>query len=101
MKCKFNVENWEMKCQKYKDIFDILMKEYPDEKKKYPNKEKMNKERVAAKLKRIRSGFKKAMDCSKKRGGSCVAFAFFNYYDLWVSCPAVINIQISMDFSKP
>ena len=67
-KCEFEAENWEKKRQKYEDIFDILTKEYPDEKEKYPNKKKMNKKRVALKLKSILSGFKKANDCGKKSG---------------------------------
>ena len=62
---EFNAETWETKRQEYEDIFDILMKEYPDKKEKYPNKGKMNKERVAAKLKYIRSGFKTAIGCGK------------------------------------
>ena len=33
------------------------MKEYPDEKEKYSGKDKMKKERVATKIKSIRSGF--------------------------------------------
>ena len=66
-KCEFDAKNWEKKCQKYEDI-DILMKEYPDEKEKYSNKKKMNKKRVATKLKSMRSGFKKAIDCGNKNG---------------------------------
>ena len=50
-KCEFTAENWETKRQTNKYIFDLLMKEYTYEKEKYPNKEKMNKEQVAAKLK--------------------------------------------------
>ena len=38
--CEFNAENWEKKRQSYEDIFDILVKEYPDKKGKYLNKEK-------------------------------------------------------------
>ena len=43
-KWECNAKKWETKCQKYKDIFNILMKEYLDEKGKHPNKEKLNKE---------------------------------------------------------
>ena len=74
-KCQFNAENWE----KYKNIFNVLMKEYPDEKEKYSNKEKMNIERVAAKLKSTRSGLKKAIDCSKKKGWRSCSFYFFQF----------------------
>ena len=93
-KCEFKAENWEKKRQKHKDIFDILMKEYPDEKEKYPNKEKMGKNRAAAKLKSIRSGFKKAIDCGKKSGWGSAVFTFFDFCnDLWVGCPAFASIQ--------
>ena len=34
-KCEFNAEDWEMKRQKYEDIFDILIKEYPGKIEKY------------------------------------------------------------------
>ena len=34
-KCEFNATNWETKHQKYENIFDILMKEYPDDKEMY------------------------------------------------------------------
>ena len=72
-KCEFNAENWESKRQKSENIFDIFLKEYPDEKEKYPIKGKMTK---AAKLKSIQSAFKKAIDCSKK-GMEVVWFYFF------------------------
>ena len=100
-KCEFKAENWEKKRQKYKDIFDILMKEYPDEKEKYPNKETMGKNRAAAKLKSIRSGFKKAIDCGKKSGWGSVVFTFFDFCnDLWVGCPALTTMQNSINSSK-
>ena len=77
------------------------MKEYPDKKEKYSNKEKMNIERVAAKLKSIRSGFKKAIDCSKKSGGVRAVFTFFNFCnDSWVGCPAVTSIKNNIDSPK-
>ena len=84
-KCEFKAENWETKRQKYKDIFDILRKEYPDEKEKHPTKEKMNKERVAAKLKSIRSVFKKVIDCGKKSDEGRVIFTFFNFCNDFLS----------------
>ena len=58
------------------------MKEYPDKKEKYSNKKKMYKKRVAAKLKSMRSGFKKAIDCGKKNGGghAVCTFLIFSIY---------------------
>ena len=100
-KCEFKAENWEKKRQNHEDIFDILMKEYPDEKEKYPNKEKISKKRATAKLKSIRSGFEKAIDCGKKSGWGRVVFTFFDFCnDLCVGCPALTSIQNSINTSK-
>ena len=97
-KCEFNAENWVAKRQKYENIFDILLKEYPDEKEKYPIKGKMTK---AAKLKSIQSAFKKVIDCGKKKGWRLCGFTFFDYCnDLWGVCPAVTSIENSIDSSK-
>ena len=94
-KCEFDAKNGEKKRQKYENIFDILMQKYPDEKEKYSNKKKMNKKRVAAKLKSMRYGFKKAIDCGKKNGGGhdvCTILIF--------SIPALTSIQNSINSSK-
>ena len=48
-------------------------------KEKYPKKEKINKELVAAKLKSMRSGFRKVIDCSKRKGEGHVVFTFFDF----------------------
>ena len=62
----------------------------------------MNKERVAAKLKSIRFGFKKVIDCGKKNGEGRVVFTFFDVCnDLWGGCPAATSMQNSIDSSKP
>ena len=37
-----------------------MSKQYPEDQENYPNKEKLNKDRVAAKLKTIRTGYRKA-----------------------------------------
>ena len=61
----------------------------------------MNIEQVAAKLKSIRSGFKKPIDCSKKSGGVCAVFTFLNFCnDSWGGCPAVTSIKNSIDSPK-
>ena len=57
------------------------MKKYPDEKEKYPNKEKINKERVAAKVKSIRSGFKKQLIAVKK----VIKVAWFSLFSIIVT----------------
>ena len=45
-------------------------------KRKVSKRGKMNKERVAAKFKSIRCGFKKAIDCGKESCGGRVVFTF-------------------------
>ena len=57
----------ESKRSKYENISDIMLKQYPEDQEKYPNKEKRNKDRVAAKLKTIRTGDRKACDNGRKR----------------------------------
>ena len=44
-KCEFQGETWESKRSKYKNILDIMLKRYPKYQEKYPNKEKLNKDR--------------------------------------------------------
>ena len=39
-----------------------MSKEYPEDPEKFPNKSTITKERITAKLKSIRTGFKKAAD---------------------------------------
>ena len=65
-KCQFNAEIWEIKRQNYEDIFDILMKEYPDEKEKYPNEEKRTRSELLQKLKAYDLGLKKQLIAVKK-----------------------------------
>ena len=36
-----------------------MLKQYPEDQEKYSNKEKLNKDRVAAKLKTTRTGYRK------------------------------------------
>ena len=51
-----------------------MSKEYPEDLEKFPNKSTIIKERITAKLKSIRTGFKNAVDAGHKSGGGRVVF---------------------------
>ena len=74
--------NWEAKRNRYDRIRELIIENYPkdDDSEKYPNHDihetVITKGRIFAKLKKIRTRFKKAVDCSKKSGGSRTVFTF-------------------------
>ena len=62
-RCGFKGMNWESKISKYERIFELMMKQYPmTVSENYQNKNLLNKVCITAKLKSIRTGFKKAAD---------------------------------------
>ena len=74
--------NWEAKRNKYDWIRALIIENYPKagDSEKYPNYDiveaVITKNRVSAKLKKIRAQFKKAVGCGKKSGGGF----YFLYY---------------------
>ena len=83
-KSEFQGESCESKRSKYENIGDIMLKQCPEDQEKYPNKEKLNKDRVAAELKRFRTGYRKAWDNGRKSRGSRVVFTFYGLCEnLW------------------
>ena len=76
-KCKFQGESWESKRSKYENILDIMFKQYPKDQEKYPNKEKLNKDRVAAELKNIRTGNRKTCNNGRESGGDRILLTFY------------------------
>lgn len=100
--CEFEGISWESKRSKYEQIFDILMKQYPtiEDIINYPNKQALTKDRITAKLKSIRTGFKKAADAGRKSGGGRVVFTFYNLCEsLWGGSPAVTSLPFGVDTS--
>ena len=88
------------KRSKYESICELLLERYPEDVTTYQNKDQINKDRVAAKLKMIRAGFRKAVDAGKRSGGGRVVFTFFNLCEsLWGGSPAVKSISNSIDTS--
>ena len=61
-KCEFEGLRWESVRSTSEQIFENMSKEYPEDPEKFPNKSTITKERITAKLKSIRTGFKKAAD---------------------------------------
>ena len=92
---------WESKRSKYEQIFELMMKQYPlTVSENYQNKNSINKVRIAAKLKSIRTGFKKAADAGKKSGGIRVVFTFYDLCaNLWRGSSAVTNLPFGVDKS--
>ena len=59
---------------------------------------KVTKERISAKIKIIRTDFRKAVDNGKKSGSGRIVFTFYSLcQSLWRSSPAVKSIPNSID----
>ena len=59
---------------------------------------KVTKERISAKIKIIRTDFRKAVDSGKKSGSGRIVFTFYSLcQSLWRSSPAVKSIPNSID----
>ena len=72
--CEYAGINWESTKSKYEKIRELFYNEYPViESDKFPHYEHfesdMTKERITAKLKRVRTSFKQAVDAGKRSGG--------------------------------
>ena len=97
--------NWEDVRNKYEKIRDQFTERYPSNEadaERFPSFAKLDdiitKDRVAAKIKNIRTDFKKACDSGKKSGGGRVVFANYSICQgLWGSCPAVNTISNGID----
>ena len=62
--------------------------------------ELLTKERIAAKLKRVRTGYKKAVDAGRRSGGGRVVLTFYDLCEnVWGGSPAVESISGGIDTS--
>ena len=98
--------NWEAKRNKYDRIRALIIENYPKagDSERYPNynivEAVITKERVSAKLKKIRTQFKIAVDCGKKSGGGRIDFTFYTIcQNIWGNSPAVTAIGNSVHSS--
>ena len=82
-KCEFEGLSWESKRSKYKQMFQNVSTEYSEDPEKFPNKRTITKERITAKLKSIRTGFRKAVDAGQKSGSGKVFFIFYDLYETY------------------
>ena len=98
--------NWKSKRTKYEQIKSKFCEQYPEvEDEKFPrckDSDSITKELVSAKLKSIRTNFKKAVDTGKRSGGGRIIFTFYELCErIWGGCPAVNSISHRIDTSTP
>ena len=96
--------DWETVKSKYEDIARLFIANYPEENcEEFPNagvKWKFTKERVASKIKKLKVGFRRAIDSGKKSGGGRMVGALFNEcYEIWSGSPGVEALNIGLENS--
>ena len=85
-KCEYEGLSWEGTRTNYKKIKELVLERYPDRPSDNPNEqfphvsktEFITKERVSAKLKKMRTDYKTAVDSGRKSAGGRVVFTFYN-----------------------
>ena len=87
-------QDWETVKSKYNDIAQLFISNYPREASaEFPNTnilDSFNKCRIAAKIKKLKMGYRKAIDCGKKSGGGrAVGSLFKECNEIWSGSPAV------------
>ena len=98
--------NWESTRTKYEHIKWKFCQQYPEvEDEKFPHTNDLDsimRERVSAKLKSIKTHFKKAVDTGKRSGGGRIICTFYELCErIWGGCPAVNSISHGIDTSNP
>ncbi len=93
-------QDWETVRTKYEDITSKFQALYPEEADSvaFPHlatKKEFSKERLTAKIKKIKTSFRKAVDSGRQSGGGGgVVFALYNEcYEIWAGCPAAESIS--------
>lgn len=90
-------KDWESVKTRYDDLLQLYIERYPKsnegEPELFPNKNNtvvFDKEKIVAKFKRIKLGYRKAVDSGRRSGGGRVVTLFFDdCSELWSGCPAV------------
>ena len=100
--------NWDSLRSKYEQIRELFEEGYQtenDDDERFPRSntvaEHMTKERIAAKLKRIRTSYKLAVDSGKQSGGGRIVYTFFHLCEkIWGGSLAVNSIPGGIDTSS-
>lgn len=103
--CEYEGISWESVKSKYQKIADIFIERYPtDSSEEFPRGSclhQLTKERMAAKIKRIRGNYKKAVDAGRRSGGGRIVLTFYDLCDrIWGGSPAVQSIDGAIDSSE-
>ena len=105
-----NGKDWETVKRKYEDIIERFLERYPSEisdasqvANKYPNgrdKSVFTKERVVSKIKKIKLGFRKAIDSGRRSGGGRVVTQLYDEcLEIWSGSPAVESMKSGLESS--
>ena len=93
--------DWETVRTKYDEIAARFQARYPNPDSgvnldEYPNcesPEKINKAKIAPKIKRIKANFRKAVDSGRKSGGGRIVLALYDEcHEIWSGSPAVESL---------
>ena len=98
-------QDWELIRSKCEDIRLKFTSSYPNEESEefpnFNNKEEVTRERLAAKIKNIKTSFRKAVDSGRRSGGGRVTYALYNEcYEVWAGCPAVESLEDRVESSS-
>ena len=103
--CEYEGICWESVKAKYQKIMKIYVERYPTASEEnttdFPRAstpELLTKQRIAAKLKRIRGSYKTAVDSGRRSGGGRVVLTFFDLCErVWSGSPAIESIGNGID----
>ena len=100
--------DWETIKSKYEDITERFQARYPKEntvvtEEEFPNHadpQKITKDRLISKIKRIKAGYRKAIDTCRRSGGGKVVLALYQEcQEIWAGSPAVASIDEGIESS--
>ena len=91
-------QDWETVRSNYEDLAKRLAEAYPNEvTEEFPRgerKEDFTAAKIASKMKKMKNGFRKALDSGKKSGGGRIVSSLYQECaDVWAGCPAATSID--------
>ena len=92
-----DAQDWDTVRAKYEDILKSFVEAYPpEETEEFPRHhqlEMFTKERIASKVKKMKTGFRKALDSGRKSGGGRVVSSLYEECsEIWSGSPAAESI---------